>query len=133
MVQMIVVAVLLLADLIVVAFNMSLMRSPLTVSLFGAHVTTGQFVLPAGAGVAFVLIWAAGAMDRVVWRGLLRKGAAAVKAMTDEVQNLKAAAYDQERPPLDDIRARLEYIQRDLQIVTAHLGGGAEAEATTQT
>lgn len=133
MVQMIVVGVLLLVDITLVVLNLSVMRSPLSISLFGARVTVAQLALPAGAGVAFVLIWLAGAMDRVVWRGLLRKGAAAVKAMNDEVQGLKATAYDQERPPLDDIRARLEYIQRDLQMLTGQMaGGGGEAEPSPQ-
>jgi hypothetical protein len=112
---------------------MSVMRSPIPLNLFGAHITTSQLALQLVSAGAFVVIWAAGAMDRVVWRGLLKKGAAAVKAMADEVQRLKAAAYDQERPPLDDIRARLEYIQRDLQLITSQFaGGGGEAEATPQ-
>jgi hypothetical protein len=131
MVQTIVVVVLLLADAMVIAFNSTLMRSPLTITLFGRQVTTSQFVLPGGAAAAFLLIWLAGGMDRVLWKGLLRKAGAAVKAMTEEVQRLKAAAYDQERPPLDDIRARLEFIQQDLEIVRTRLGG-EEPEATTQ-
>ena len=131
MVQTIVVVVLLLADAIVIAFNTTLMRSPLTIMLFGRQFTTSQFVLPGGAAAAFLLIWLAGGMDRVLWKGLLRKAADAIKAMTEEVQRLKAAAYDQERPPLDDIRARLEFIQHDLQIVRTRLGG-EEPEATTQ-
>lgn len=129
MVQTIVVVVLLLADAIVIAFNTTVMRSPLTITLFGRPVTTSQFVLPGGAAAAFLLIWLAGGMDRVLWKGILRKSAAAVKAMTEEVQRLKAAAYDQERPPLDDIRARLEFIQQDLEIVRTRLGG-EEPEAT---
>ena len=132
MVQMIAVAVLVFLDLIVIVFNLSLMRSPITVSLLGAQITTRQFALPVGAGVAFVLVWLAGAMDRVVWRALLKKGAGAVKAMTDEAQNLKATAYDQERPPLDDIRARLEYIQHDLQLITGQMGVSADPEPTAQ-
>jgi hypothetical protein len=131
MVLMIVVLVLLLADGILVAWNGGLMRSPLTVTVFGWQITTSEVAVPAGAAAGFIAIWAAGAVDRMVWRGLLRKGAAAVKAMTEEVQRLKAAAYDQERPPLDDIRARLEFIQRDLQTVRAHLGGD-ETDGTAE-
>jgi hypothetical protein len=130
MVQTIVLIVLLLADAIVIAFNTTLMRAPLAISLFGRQVTTAQYVLPGGAAAALLVLWLAGAMDRIVWKGLLRKGAAAVRAMTEEVQRLKAAAYDQERPPLDDIRARLEFIQNNLQIVRSRLGG-EEPDATT--
>jgi hypothetical protein len=132
MVQLIVVTILLLADAVLVAFNSALMRSPLTISALGARATTSQVALAAGAAGAFVLIWVAGGIDRLDLERRLRQGAAKIRAMHEETQRLKAAAYDQERPPLDDIRARLEFIQRDLQIVRARLGGEDNTEGRSQ-
>lgn len=80
-------------------------------------------------GAAFLLIGLAGLGDRLVFMRRIRTGLeerdAALRAMGEEVLRMKAACYDQERPPLAAVQARLEAMEQGLRLLTS--AGNAES------
>jgi hypothetical protein len=132
MVLTVIVLLLLLADAALVYFNIPVMRSPLTLTAPGLAATTSHLALAAGAAGAFVLIWLGGLVDRALVEQRVRQRDATLHAMGEELLRMKSAAYDQERPPLADVRARLEAMERDLQAIRARIGDVAPREREYQ-
>lgn len=122
MTQTLIVALLILADAALVYFNLPALESALTLTAPGMQATTSYLALAAGAAGAFLLIWLAGMADRAVLEQSIRQRDATLHAMGEELLRMKSTAYDQERTPLADIRARLETMERDLATIRARLG-----------
>ncbi|HEX4834861.1 MAG TPA: hypothetical protein VFW01_00860 [bacterium] len=136
MIQTIVVIVLVIADIVLALLHYPnwLRVARIIPNAPGIGVT--HFALMAVVGTAFVLIWLAGLADRLAFmrriRARLDERDAALHAMGEEMLRMKAACYDQERPPLEDIRTRLEAMEQDLHSLRARdesgIGIGADQE-----
>jgi len=85
-----------------------------------------HLALMAAVAGSFVLVWLAGVVDRAALERRLRQRDAALHAMGEEMLLMKSAAYDQERPPLADIRARLDSMERDLRAIRTSVIEGAD-------
>ncbi len=115
MVQTLIVVLLILGDAVLVYFNLPALQSQITLTAPGTQATMSHLVLMAAVAGSFVLVWLAGVADRAALERRLRQRNAALHAMGEEMLLMKSAAYDQERPPLADIRMRLDSMERDLR------------------
>lgn len=92
-----------------------------------------HFALMTVLGAAFVLIGLAGLADRIIFvrrvRARLDERDSALHAMGEETLRMKAACYDQERPPLADIRTRLEALEQSLRALLIYAEGGESGTA----
>jgi hypothetical protein len=131
MIQTIAVVVLLLADV-----TLALLHYPhlLRVArLFPNVPAVGitHIALFTAVGAAFLLIGLAGFADRIVFmrrvRTRLEERDATLHAMGDEVLRMKAVCYDQERPPLADVQARLDAIEQGLRALLTSAGSAQDA------
>lgn len=131
MIQTIAVVALLLADV-----TLALLHYPhlLRVArLFPNVPAVGitHIALFTAVGAAFLLIGLAGVADRVVFmrrvRARLEERDAALHAMGDEVLRMKAVCYDQERPPLADVQARLDAMEQGLRALLTSAGSAQDA------
>lgn len=131
MIQTIAVVALLLADV-----TLALLHYPhlLRVArLFPNVPAVGitHIALFTAVGAAFLLIGLAGVADRIVFmrrvRARLEERDAALHAMGDEVLRMKAVCYDQERPPLADVQARLDAMEQGLRALLTSAGSAQDA------
>jgi hypothetical protein len=127
MIMTVVVILLVLADAFFVWYNLSALQSPITFAAPGTAGTISHIVLLGLVAAGFVLLWLAGLVDRSVLEQRIRQRDATLHAMGEELLRMKSTAYDQERPPLADVRARLEAMERDIQTIRVRLD-----EATTK-
>ena len=136
MIQTIVVIVLLSADIVLAVIHYPNLLRVARIIPNAPGIGVTHFALMAAVGAAFVLVWLAGLADRVTFMRRIRvrldERDAALHAMGEEMLRMKAACYDQERPPLEDIRARLEAMEQDLHSLRARdesgMGIGADQE-----
>jgi hypothetical protein len=118
MLQTIVVVILLAIDAWIVLTNPAAFQTSLTLH---ASRTAGQFytvtirMLMEGAGAALVIAWIAGMIDRASLDRRMEQHERTVRVMSDEMSRVKAQAYDGERQPLEDIRVRLDALDRDIR------------------
>lgn len=126
--QTVLVILLLLGDAALVYYNLSALQAQITLAAPGTQIATTHLVLMAAVGGAFVLMWLAGVADRAVLERMVRQRDTTVHAMSEEMLRMKSVAYDQERPPLHDIRVRLDSMERDLRAIRARVGDGALAK-----
>lgn len=117
MIMTVVVMLLVLADAYFVWYNLSALQAPITFAAPGTAGTISHVVLLGLVAAGFVLLWLAGMADRSLLEQRIRQRDATLHAMGEELLRMKSAAYDQERPPLADIRARLEAMERDIQTI----------------
>ncbi len=136
MIQMIIVAVLLLADATLALFHYPRLLRVARLFPNAPGIGITHIALMTAVGAAFVLIGLAGLADRVIFvrraRAHLEERDAALHAMGEEMLRMKAACYDQERPPLADIRTRLDALEQGLRALVADAGdaaGGADLPA----
>jgi hypothetical protein len=127
MIMTVVVILLVLADAFFVWYNLSALQAPITFAAPGTAGTISHIVLLGLVAAGFVLLWLAGLVDRSVLEQRIRQRDATLHAMGEELLRMKSTAYDQERPPLADVRARLEAMERDIQTIRVRLD-----EATTK-
>ncbi len=136
MIQTIVVIVLLIADIVLALLHYPDLLRVARIIPNAPGIGFTHVVLMAAVGAAFVVIWLAGLADRIAVmrrvRVRLDERDAALHAMGEEMLRMKAACYDQERPPLEDIRTRLEAMEQDLHSLRARdesgIGIGADQE-----
>jgi hypothetical protein len=119
MLQTVVVVILLLIDAAVVLANPPALQTSLTLRVPGAGagqatVVTAQMLMIA-AGIALVLGWIASLIDRAALDRRVQQYERTVRVMSDEMLRVKARAYDEERQPLEDIRVRLDTLDRDIR------------------
>lgn len=126
MAQTVVLLLLIAAEAVLVFYNSAAMQSAITLTGPGMEVKVTQLSLLASAAGAFVLLWLAGLADRAGAQRRVRRQETTLKAMEQEMLRMKSTAYDQERPPLGDVRVRLETMERDLRAIRVRL---TEAEA----
>ena len=123
MIQTIVVIVLLIADIVLALLHYPNLLRVARIIPNAPGIGVTHVALMAGVGAAFVLVWLAGLADRVAFMRHIRvrvgERDAALHAMGEEMLRMKAACYDQERPPLEDIRTRLEAMEQDLHSLRA--------------
>lgn len=121
MVQTILVVLLLLLDAVVVRQNMTVLGSPASISVPGIPGTPSIAVTPlgllAGMAGALALLWLVAQAERWVQERQVRERDAALQSMGEELLRIKGSMYDEERPPLADVRLRLDAIERDLRVI----------------
>ncbi len=124
MLQTIVIAILLIAGAAMALANASAFQGSLTLSVPGA---AGQTVgvtihdLVVAAGAALVLAWIAALIDRAGLDRRVQRYERTMRVMSDEMLRVKARVYDEERQPLDDIRVRLDTLDRDIRGLRARI------------
>lgn len=130
MIQTIAVVALLLADvtLALLHYPHLLRVARLFPNLPAVGIT--HIALFTAVGAAFLLIGLAGVADRIVFvrrvRARLEERDAALHAMGDEVLRMKAVCYDQERPPLADVQARLDAMEQGLRVLLTSAGSAPD-------
>ena len=124
MLQTLVILILLAADAWIVLTNPGAFQTLLSlrVSSSSAQVysVTIQTLMEA-AGAALVIAWVAGMIDRAALDRRVEHYERTVRVMNDDVARMKARAYDEERQPLEDIRIRLEALDRDVRGLRARI------------
>ncbi len=124
MLQTIVIALLLILDATVVLMNPSAFQGSLTLRMPGSAdqflVVTIQDLMGA-AGAALVIAWIAALIDRGALDRRIQRDERTMKEMSDEMLRVKAVAYDEERRPLEDIRVRLDALDRDIRGLRARI------------
>jgi hypothetical protein len=78
-------------------------------------------MLMEAAGAALIIAWIAGMIDRAALDRRVAEYERSVRVMNDEMSRVKARAYDEERQPLDDIRVRLDTLDRDIRGLRARM------------
>jgi hypothetical protein len=146
MIQAVVILLLLVIDLAMMLTNQGLQGS-LTLGIPGwpyhAMVVTMQ-ALTAGVAAALVLVWVSGLLDRARldhgYGSAIRVMDDEMARVKDEMARVKANAYDDIRRPLDNISARLDSVDRDMQALRDRLDregtagtAGTAAEAAKMT
>ncbi len=89
----------------------------------GSSVPISYLRLLAGLGAAAALVWLAGMLDLALLHGRLRRRDAAVQALEQDLMRVKAVAYDQQQPVLNDVRGRLEVVVHELRGMLVHVEG----------
>jgi hypothetical protein len=124
MLQVILIAILLILDAAIVLTNPSVFQGSLTLRMPGAAdqvvVLTIQDLMVA-AGAALVLAWIAALIDRGGLDRRVQQYERTTRLMNDEMLRVKAKAYDEERQPLEDIRVRLDTLDRDIRGLRARI------------
>jgi len=124
MLQAIVTAILLILDAAIVLANPSAFQGSLSLRMPGA---ADQFVvltiqdLMVAAGAALVLAWIASLLDHGALDRRVQQYERTMRVMGDEMLRVKAKAYDEERQPLEDIRVRLDTLDRDIRGLRARI------------
>lgn len=125
MLQTIVVVILLAIDAWIVMTNPTAFQMPLT--LRTSNSATSQFftvtikMLMEGAGAALVIAWLAGLIDRAGLDRRVEQYERTTRVMSEEMVRVKSRAYDEERQPLEDIRVRLDTLDRDIRGLRARI------------
>jgi|GEM_PF-2010833 len=124
MLQTLVIVMLMLFDAAIVLMNPSAFQGTLTLRMPGAGdqsvVVTLQSLM-AAAGAALVIAWIAALIDRSALDRRVQRYEQEMREMSDEMLRVKAKAYDQERQPLEDIRVRLDTLDRDIRGLRARI------------
>ena len=124
MLQTVVIAILLMAGAALVLGNPYVFQGSLALHAPGVANT---FVLVtiqdlmAAAGAALVLAWIAALIDRGGLDRRIQRYERTVHAMNDDLLRMKSKAYDEEREPLEDIRVRLDALDRDIRGLRARI------------
>ena len=124
MLQTIVVLLLLIMDAAIVLTNPSAFQGALTLSVPGAAdqtVTATLRDLMVAAGIALALAWSAALIDRAALDRRVQHHERTMRVMSDEILRMKARAYDEERQPLDDLRVRLDTLDRAIRSLRARI------------
>jgi len=124
MLQTTVIVLLLAIDAAIVLGNPSAFQHAMTLRMPGAGGQTLDVAvqtLMIAAGAALVLAWIAALTDRAALDRRAQHYERTVRVMGDEMRRVKAQAYDQERPPLDDIRVKLDTLDRDIRGLRARI------------
>lgn len=121
MVQTILVVLLLLLDAVIVRQNITVLGSPFSINVpgipGGPSIAVTPLGLLAGMAGALALLWLVAQAERWVQERQVRERDAALQSMGEELLRIKGSMYDEERPPLADIRLRLDAIERDLRMI----------------
>jgi hypothetical protein len=124
MLQTLVIVVVLVIDAAIVLANPTAFQHVMTLRMPGSSAqtldVTGQTLMIA-AGAALVLAWIAALVDRAALDGRVQHYERTMRVMNDEMLRVKAQAYDQERKPLEDIRVRLDTLDRDIRGLRARV------------
>jgi hypothetical protein len=123
MLQTFVIAILLILDAAIVLANPSVFQGSLTLTRPGSadqFVVTMQNLMTA-AGAALVIAWMAALIDRGGLDRRVQQYERTTRAMSEEIARVKAKAYDEERLPLEDIRVRLDTLDRDIRGLRARI------------
>ncbi|MHB8732657.1 MAG: hypothetical protein ACYDAB_12805 [bacterium] len=124
MLQTIVIAILLILDAAIVLANPSVFQGSLTLRMPGVGdqlvVLTIRDLMVA-AGAALVLAWIAALIDRGGLDRRVQQYERTMQVMSDEMLRVKAKAYDEERQPLEEIRVRLDTLDRDIRGLRARI------------
>lgn len=124
MLQTIVIVILLIIDGAIVLTNPSVFQGSLTLAVPGAADQTVVVTirdLMIAAGVALILAWIAALIDRAALDRRARHYERTMRVMSDEMARVKARAYDEERQPLEDIRVKLDTLERDIRGLRARI------------
>lgn len=124
MVQTVVIVILLALDAAIVLSNQPAFQGAMTLNvpgLSGQPIVVAMQMLMTAAGAALVLAWIAALVDRAALDRRVQNDERTMRVMSDEMQRVKAKAYDQERQPLEDIRTKLETLDRDIRGLRARL------------
>lgn len=124
MVQTVVIVILLALDAAIVLSNQPAFQGAMTLNvpgLSGQPIVVTMQMLMTAAGAALVLAWIAALVDRAALDRRVQNDERTMRVMSDEMQRVKAKAYDQERQPLEDIRTKLETLDRDIRGLRARL------------
>ncbi len=134
MIQTVALMLLIAAEAALVYYNIPAMDSTVTIAGPGIQITVSLLAVMAAVAGAFGLIWLAGLADRAGFERQARQRDATLGAIGEEMMRMKSSAYDRERPPLADIRLRLETMERDLRGIRLRLGvspqSGGDGEQT---
>lgn len=124
MVQTVVIVILLALDAAIVLTNQPAFQGAMTLNLPGqpgqSVVVTMQMLMTA-AGGALVIAWIAALVDRAGLDRRVQNDERKMQMLHDEMARVKAKAYDQERQPLEDVRTKLETLDRDVRGLRSRL------------
>jgi hypothetical protein len=123
MLQTIVIVILLIAGAVIVLANPAAFHGSLALHMPGSDdltVVTMQ-ALMAAAGAALVIAWIAALIDRGALDRRIQRYERTMQEMSNEMLRVKAKAYDEERLPLEDIRVRLDALDRDIRGLRARI------------
>jgi hypothetical protein len=124
MVQTIVVVILLAIDAWIVLTNPAAFQMSLTLrtssSASQIYTVTIRMLMEA-AGAALVIAWIAGMIDRAGLDRRVEQYERTTRVMSEEMMRVKSRAYDEERQPLEDIRVRLDTLDRDIRGLRARI------------
>jgi hypothetical protein len=132
MVQTIVVVILLAIDAWIVLTNPAAFQTSLALrssQSAGQVYTVTIRMLMEAAGAALVIAWIAGLIDRAGLDRRVEQYERTTRVMSEEMMRTKARAYDEERGPLEDIRVRLDTLDRDIRGLRARFDREALAPA----
>ena len=124
MLQTIVIAIFLILDAALVLANPSVFQGSLVLRWPGAadqSMVVTMRDLMAAAGGALVLAWIAALIDRGALDRRVQHYERTMQVMSEEMLRVKARAYDEERQPLEDIRVRLDTLDRDIRGLRARI------------
>ncbi|HKX16641.1 MAG TPA: hypothetical protein VJT33_01335 [bacterium] len=124
MLQTIVIVILLIIDGAIVLTNPSVFQTALTFAAPGTAnlpvvVTIRDLMIAAGG--ALVLAWLAALIDRAALDRRVQRYERTMRVMSDEMARVKARTYDEERQPLEDIRVKLDTLDRDIRGLRARI------------
>ena len=124
MLQTIVIVIFLIIDGAIVLTNPSVFQTALTFAAPGtANLTVVVTIrdLMIAAGGALVLAWLAALIDRGALDRRVQRYERTMRVMSDEMVRVKARTYDEERRPLEDIRVKLDTLDRDIRGLRARI------------
>jgi len=125
MLQTIIVALFMLLDAIIVRANVSAPQSWVSVAIpwrtegLGLSVTPVELLGAAAAAIVVVLF--AGFIDRSVLERRVLQREVVLRTVGSELMRTKTSSYDKERIPLDDVRVRLDTIEREVRAIRSRL------------
>lgn len=124
MLQSIVTVILLVVDAVIVLTNPSAFGASLSLRIPGTANQTVSMTLQdlmVGVGAGLILAWVAALIDRGAVDRRVQHYERTMRVMSDEMLRVKARSYDAERQPLEDIRVKLDTLDRDVRGLRARI------------
>lgn len=124
----------LLAGAVLAQQNAAVLHEALTLTIPGLEGFAPSYLRAFIAlGGVLGLFWLAGMIDLAILRGEVRSRDALLRAKDQEIMKIKAEAYDQQQPVLNDIRARLDKEMLELSALMARLDAGVSLKSARVT
>jgi hypothetical protein len=112
----------LLAGALLAQMNASSLHAPFSMSVSAISATPlSNLRALAAAGGVVVLLWFAGMIDLIVLRSHVRRRDALLMEKDQEIARVKASAYDQEQPALEDVKTQLTKVALNVDAMMIRL------------